>query len=70
MTGGSSGIGLSVAREVALLGAKVTLVARNVDRLQKAKQEVESVCAKLEGEGSSKVQVFSGKLSRYLMETH
>lgn len=58
VTGGSSGIGLSVARHVASLGAKVTLVARNVERLEKAKQEVESVCVKEEG-GGSQVQYFS-----------
>lgn len=64
VTGGSSGIGLSVARQVALLGAKVTLVARNVERLQKAKEEVEAACAKLEGDSnSSSVQVFSVDLA-------
>lgn len=63
VTGGSSGIGLSVAREVASLGAKVTLVARNMDRLQKAKEEVESICAKLDGDGSGKVQLFSVDLA-------
>lgn len=65
VTGGSSGIGLSVAREVAALGAKVTLVARNVERLEKAKQEVESVCAKAEG-GGSQVQFFSGELDLHM----
>lgn len=64
VTGGSSGIGLSVARQVALLGAKVTLVARNVERLQKAKEEVETACAKLEGDrNSSSVQIFSVDLA-------
>ncbi|KAG0713584.1 3-ketodihydrosphingosine reductase [Chionoecetes opilio] len=63
VTGGSSGIGLSVAREAASRGAKVTLVARNVDRLLEAKRAVEGVCAKLEGEGSSKVQFFSVDLA-------
>ncbi|KAK8383624.1 hypothetical protein O3P69_015829 [Scylla paramamosain] len=63
VTGGSSGIGLSVARQVALLGAKVTLVARNVERLQKAKEEVESACTKLEGDSSSRVQIFSVDLA-------
>lgn len=62
VTGGSSGIGLSVARHVAALGAKVTLVARNVERLEKAKEEVESVCVKEEGSGSQ-VQFFSGELA-------
>lgn len=60
VTGGSSGIGLSVARHVASLGAKVTLVARNVERLEKAKQEVESVSVNEEG-GGSQVQYFSGE---------
>lgn len=66
VTGGSSGIGLSVAREVAALGGKVTLVARNVERLEKAKQEVESVCAKVEGSGNQ-VQFFSGEFGRHLV---
>lgn len=50
-----------MALEVARLGAKVTLIARNVERLEKAKQEVESVCAKVEG-GDSQVQFLSGEL--------
>lgn len=70
VTGGSSGIGLSVACQVALLGAKVTLVARNVERLQKAKEEVEAACAKLEGDSnSSSVQVFSGERRNYSGDT-
>ena len=43
ITGGSSGIGLAVAREFAALGADLLLVARGPDRLQK-------VCAELQSE--------------------
>ena len=43
ITGGSSGIGLAVAREFAALGADLLLVARGPDRLQR-------VCAELRSE--------------------
>ncbi|XP_053695444.1 3-ketodihydrosphingosine reductase [Sabethes cyaneus] len=42
VTGGSSGIGLWVAVECARLGADVTIVARNVEQLEKAKQQLDS----------------------------
>lgn len=40
MTGGSSGIGLAVAHELATLGAELVLVARHVDRLETARAAV------------------------------
>ena len=40
ITGGSSGIGLQVAKEFGKLGANIFLVARNRDRLQAAKEEI------------------------------
>ncbi|VDN27639.1 unnamed protein product [Dibothriocephalus latus] len=40
ITGGSSGIGLALAREAAKRGAYVTIVARNKTRLSKAKEEL------------------------------
>jgi Tropinone reductase 1 len=40
VTGGSSGIGLAVARELAGLGADLVLVARNEERLEKARGEL------------------------------
>jgi 3-dehydrosphinganine reductase len=43
ITGGSSGIGLSLARELVKRGAKVVLIARNRDRLEHACNELESL---------------------------
>ncbi|KAI3677202.1 hypothetical protein L1987_86824 [Smallanthus sonchifolius] len=37
ITGGSSGIGLAVARQAAAEGARVTILARNLDKLEEAK---------------------------------
>ncbi|KAG7166194.1 3-ketodihydrosphingosine reductase-like [Homarus americanus] len=61
ITGGSSGIGLSVAHDVVGRGAHVTLLARNVARLEKARSEVEVSASKV-AEGG-KVQFFSADLS-------
>jgi short-subunit dehydrogenase len=41
ITGGSSGIGLSVARQLGHAGGKVILVARTLEKLQEAQQEVQ-----------------------------
>lgn len=60
ITGGSSGIGLSVAHDVARRGASVTLVARNVANLEKALEEVRSTASRAGAGG--KVQTFSGEL--------
>jgi 3-dehydrosphinganine reductase len=40
VTGGSSGIGLAIARRLRVLGASVTLVARNPERLSKAQKDL------------------------------
>lgn len=41
VTGGSSGIGLEVAKIYARRGASVSLIARNIDRLNAARTEIE-----------------------------
>jgi len=45
ITGGSSGIGLEIAKICLSKGSTVTLVARNVLKLQKAKRVLEESCA-------------------------
>ncbi|KAF6153238.1 hypothetical protein GIB67_036584 [Kingdonia uniflora] len=40
ITGGSSGIGLALARQAALQGARVSILARNVQRLEEAKNTI------------------------------
>jgi len=57
ITGGSSGIGLATACELAGLGADVLLVARNTERLEAAKCEVESASS------GGKVEIFSADLT-------
>lgn len=42
ITGGSSGIGLAVAEEFAKLGAHLSLIARNQEKLQEAKEVIQS----------------------------
>ena len=42
ITGGGSGIGKAIAIRLAQEGAKVTVVARNVARLQETVDEIES----------------------------
>lgn len=44
VSGGSSGIGLATARELASLGAELVLVARNAQRLEKARDLIASEC--------------------------
>lgn len=43
ITGGSEGIGLSLARELVKLDASLTLIARTQSKLEKAKAELEKI---------------------------
>ena len=54
ITGGSSGIGLAVAKTLAARGASVSLVARNRERLASAREAVLAA-----GNGKADVQTFS-----------
>lgn len=54
ITGGSSGIGLAVAKSLCARGASISLIARNRDRLAAARESVLAA-----GNGKSAVQTFS-----------
>ena len=58
VTGGSSGIGLAVAQEFAALGAELVLVARDPDRLDRARSAILDVSPK------TRVEVIAADLSR------
>ncbi len=42
ITGGSSGIGLAIAQQLAARGSHITIIARNVDRLASAKTTIDA----------------------------
>ncbi|MBF0587708.1 MAG: SDR family oxidoreductase [Magnetococcales bacterium] len=44
ITGGSSGIGLALARQLAAQGAHLTLIARNEEKLQRARDTLTPLC--------------------------
>lgn len=46
VTGGSSGIGTGIAIELGLSGAKLAIIARRIDKLNKIKNYLESKGAK------------------------
>lgn len=54
ITGGSSGIGLAIAKSLSSRGASVSLIARNPDRLAAAREAVMAA-----GSGRASVQTFS-----------
>ncbi|VEU41197.1 unnamed protein product [Pseudo-nitzschia multistriata] len=57
ITGGSSGIGLSIARECIERGARVvTLLARNPEKLAAAKKELEALSSAVSGASEGKKQ--------------
>jgi 3-dehydrosphinganine reductase len=65
VVGGSSGIGLSIAKECAIQGIKkITILARTQKRLDEAKAEIEAVC-KTNSHSTTTVQTFSVSVSDY-----
>ncbi|KAG7349395.1 short-chain dehydrogenase/reductase SDR [Nitzschia inconspicua] len=66
VVGGSSGIGLSIAQECARNGttAKVTILARNQDKLNQAKADIEET-AKIASNSSVHVQAVSVSVTDY-----
>ena len=46
ITGGSSGLGLELAKQIASEKATVTIIARRKDQLELARQEITSYCRK------------------------
>jgi len=44
ITGGSTGLGKSLASKFAKMGANITIVARNEQKLEEARKDIESVC--------------------------
>lgn len=47
ITGGSSGLGLELAKRIAAQKATVTIIARNIEQLKKAKIEIDSYCTEI-----------------------
>eukprot|EP01117_Protostelium_nocturnum_P006776 TRINITY_DN2433_c0_g1_i1.p1 TRINITY_DN2433_c0_g1~~TRINITY_DN2433_c0_g1_i1.p1 ORF type:complete len:333 (+),score=138.73 TRINITY_DN2433_c0_g1_i1:71-1069(+) len=64
ITGGSSGLGLSLASQLAELGSNVSLIARSKEKLEKARSEVNER-GKLRGRSGKFVDVFSADVSEY-----
>ena len=44
ITGGSSGLGLELAKRIAMQQATVTIIARNIEQLKQAKNEIDLYC--------------------------
>ena len=63
ITGGSEGIGLAVARLARARGARVSLIARRMDRLCEAAAELSRAAAELSGQQSGEIAVASADVS-------
>lgn len=64
MTGANSGIGQQVAIEAAKAGSKVTLIARNIERLQASIQLIEDCKAWTE---KPQTQFYSREKTNYII---
>ena len=58
ITGGGSGIGLSIAEQYLALGAKVAIVSRNAERL-------ESAASSLRSQGTTEIATFQADVRNY-----
>lgn len=56
ITGGSEGLGLALAKQLAAQNARVTLIARTLSKLQAAEQQVLQCCPQQQGSSSSQQQ--------------
>ena len=63
ITGGSSGLGLELAKRISSQKAIVTIIARNSEQLKKAKGEIEEYCLKM-GMDNPRVFVESADVSK------
>jgi len=61
ITGGSEGLGKSLACKFAKLGATVTIVSRNADKLKEAQKEIQNFCVKKE----QKINIFAADVTVY-----
>ena len=68
ITGGSMGIGLDIAIEAFKQGAHVSIIARNKERLESAKLQLEGLKKQNENLNSQTIQIESLEISRGLNE--
>lgn len=58
-TGGGTGLGFAIAKELALLGANVVIAARRLELLEEAAATINNLVAQQEGAKGGKVSDFS-----------
>jgi 3-dehydrosphinganine reductase len=66
ITGGSSGIGFSIAKECVSRGVpKITLIARNLEKLQKAQAELQAMPSNCNKSTTTQIEVVSVSVSDF-----
>lgn len=65
ITGGSEGLGLALAKQLAATHARVTLIARTLSKLQAAEQAVLSSCPDSSNQQQSPVLTYSADVTKY-----
>ncbi|MBN1365795.1 MAG: SDR family NAD(P)-dependent oxidoreductase [Syntrophaceae bacterium] len=70
ITGGSSGLGLAIAKELVVRGAAVALIARNREKLEAAKAEIEKVGGKayIYSSDVSNIEAITGTFPKIVAE--